>query len=104
MENETIFEKQANEIDTGEEGNSELGTSETATISSINDDFSLENLSEDELSVVHKDIFVQIFNSSLHFTADLLADKGKSSDKEKLKSLTRKILEEKIDIMRKKLT
>ena len=89
MENKTIFEKQANETDTGEEGNSEPGTFEPATILSINDDFLLENLSEDELSVVHKHIFVRIFNSSLHFMADLLANKGKSPDEEKLKRLTR---------------
>ena len=89
MENKTIFEKQANETDTGEEGNSKPGTFEPATILSINDDFLLENLSEDELSVVHKHIFVRIFNSSLHFMADLLANKGKSPDEEKLKRLTR---------------
>ena len=89
MENKTIFEKQANENDTGEEGNSEPGTFEPATILSINDDFLLGNLSEDELSVVHKHIFVRIFNSSLHFMADLLANKGKSPDAEKLKRLTR---------------
>ena len=89
MENKTIFEKQANETDTGEEGNSEPGTFEPATILSINDDFLLENLSEDGLSVVHKHIFVRIFNSSLHFMVDLLANKGKSPDAEKLKRLTR---------------
>ena len=45
-----------------------------------------------------------MFNSLLHLAADLLADKGKSPDQEKLKSLTREILEEKIDMMKKKLT
>ena len=99
MENKAISEKQANETDTGKEGNSE-----PATISSINDDFSLENFSEDELRVVHKHIFLQMFNSLLHLAADLLADKDKSPDQEKLKSLTREILEEKIDMMKKKLT
>ena len=61
MENRTIFEKQANEIDTRKEVNSKPGTSEPATISSINYDFLLEHLSEDELRVVHKHIFLQIF-------------------------------------------
>ena len=32
IENKTISEKQANEIDTGKEGNSEPGTTEPATI------------------------------------------------------------------------
>ena len=98
MENKAISVKQANETDTGKEGHSE------PAISSINDDFSLDNFSEDELRVVHKHIFLQMFNSLLHLAADLLADKGKSPDQEKLKSLTREILEEKIDMMKKKLT
>ena len=54
MKNKTISEKRANEIDTGKKRNYEPGTSEPATISSINDDFSRENLSKDELRMVHK--------------------------------------------------
>ena len=67
MENDTISEKLANEIDTGKEGNSEPRTSEPATILSTNDDFSFEKLSKDELKVVHKDIFLWMFNSFYTF-------------------------------------
>ena len=65
MENKTISVKQANETDTGKKGYSE------PAISSINDDFSLENFSEDELRVVHKHIFLRMFNSLLHLADDL---------------------------------
>ena len=100
MENRTIFEKQANEIDTRKEVNSKPGTSEPATISSINYDFLLEHLSEDELRVVHKHIFLQIFIFFLlHLAAVLLAGKSELPDEVKLKSLTREILEEKIEMM-----
>ena len=72
MENKAISVKQANETDTGKEGHSE------PAISSINDDFSLDNFSEDELRVVHKHIFLRMFNSLLHLADDLLSDKRKS--------------------------
>ena len=77
---------------------------EPATISSINDNFSLENLSEDEVRVTQKHIFLLLFDSSLHLAVDLLDEKGESPDEEILKSLPRKILEEKIDMTKKKLT
>ena len=74
MENKTISQKQANEIDTGKEGNSEPGTSEPATIEKKtevtkelerndlmkNDSkkkFSLNDLNnEDELDFLFKDL------------------------------------------------
>ena len=57
------------------------------------DDEDLQNLSEDEVKVLHRKVFKNLFNSSLNTAADILTKRGEQPNPDLLKKLTVEILE-----------
>ena len=57
------------------------------------DDEDLQNLSEDEVKVLHRKVFKNLFNSSLNTAADILTKRGEQPNADLLKKLTVEILE-----------
>ena len=62
-----------------------------------NCDIDLQKVSENEVRVLHKHLFLNMYNEILHQAADILTQKNETPDEEKLKKLTSEILEEKIN-------
>ena len=67
------------------------------------DDEDLQNLSEDEVKVLHRKVFKNLFNSSLNTAADILTKRGEQPNADLLKKITGETLEEKIDLLKEHL-
>ena len=67
------------------------------------DDEDLQNLSEDEFKILHREIFKHLFNSLLNTAADILTKRGEQPNEDLLKKLTGEILEEKFDLLKEHL-
>ena len=67
------------------------------------DDEDLQNLSEDEVKVLHRKVFKNLFNSSLNTAADILTKRGEQPNADLLKKITGETLEGKIDLLKEHL-
>ena len=54
---------------------------------------------EQQFREVHKKVFVYLFNTSLNLAADPFTNNYEEPDEQKLKELTKEILEEKIEML-----
>ena len=64
-----------------------------------NHDKDIQNLSEDEVKILHR----EVFNSSLNTAADILTKRGEQPNADLLKKITGETLEGKIDLLKEHL-
>ena len=64
-----------------------------------NHDKDIQNLSEDEVKILHR----EVFNSSLNTAVDILTKRGEQPNADLLKKITGETLEEKIDLLKEHL-